>query len=179
MKRLHLGCGDKIFPGWTNIDVAPHSPDVIKEDIGVLSSIEDMTCSEIYSCHVLEHFGAHEVDSVLSTWFRKLLPGGIVRIAVPDLDPIFKKYDQGVPLSNLLSYIFGGQSNEYDYHKWGYDFEYLKSKLLSAGFRDVKKYDWNETEHSHIFDWSQAYYPHLDKKNGTLISLNVKAVKPL
>lgn len=185
MKKLHLGCGKKIIPGWINIDAIPQSPDVIKEDIRVLSSIEDMTCSEIYACHALEHFGTREVNSVLSTWFRKLLPGGTIRLAVPDLGAIFEKYQQGAPLSHLLGYIYGGQLNEYDYHKWGYDFKSIKDKLESVGFVGVKRYDWGDTEHSHIFDWSQAYYPWEanslggNKETGTLVSLNIEATKPV
>jgi hypothetical protein len=51
--------------------------------------------------------------------------------------------------------------------------------LESAGFTDVRRYDWRETEHAHIDDYSQAYIPHMDKENGILISLNVECAKPL
>ncbi|HAI38830.1 MAG TPA: methyltransferase, partial [Maribacter sp.] len=39
------------------------------------------------------------------------------------------------------------------------------------------KYDWRQTEHAKFDDHSQAYIPHMDKENGTLISLNIEAVK--
>ena len=32
-------------------------------------------------------------------------------------------------------------------------------------------------KHSDIDDYSQAYIPHMDKDNGTLMSLNVEAIK--
>ena len=43
--------------------------------------------------------------------------------------------------------------------------------------KDYKWYDWEQTEHSKFDDHSQAYIPHMDKENGTLISLNVECIK--
>ncbi len=70
-------------------------------------------------------------------------------------------------------------SKESIYHKTVYDFESLSTLLQSVGFDSVKKYNWRDTEHSNIDDCSQAYLPHMDKENGTLISLNVEASKCL
>ena len=53
----------------------------------------------------------------------------------------------------------------------------LTKFLEDAGFKNIKKYDWRDVEHSHIDDYSQAYMPHMDKTNGTLISLNVECNK--
>jgi hypothetical protein len=50
--------------------------------------------------------------------------------------------------------------------------------LNSVGFVDVRRYDWRDTEHAHVDDYSQAYVPHMDKENGILISLNVECRKP-
>ena len=36
---------------------------------------------------------------------------------------------------------------------------------------------WEETEHAQFDDHSQAYLPHMDKENGTLMSLNVECIK--
>ena len=48
---------------------------------------------------------------------------------------------------------------------------------MNVGFKDIKRYDWRETEHAEFDDHSQAYLPHMDKENGTLISLNVECTK--
>ena len=63
------------------------------------------------------------------------------------------------------------------YHKTCYDFLSMSTLLEQCGFKNVIRYDWRETEHSHIDDHSQAYFPHMDKQHGTLVSLNVEAVK--
>ena len=68
--------------------------------------------------------------------------------------------------------------DEIIYHKTVYDYQSLETMLTKQiGFKRVRKYDWKETEHSHFDDHSQAYLPHMDKENGTLISLNVEAIK--
>jgi predicted SAM-dependent methyltransferase len=178
LRRLHLGCGKKVIPGWINIDAVPQASDVCVDDVSILNTIDDASSDEIYACHILEHFGRNEVNSVLETWFRKLKPGGVIRVSVPNIESVFEKYQQGTPLSSLLGLLYGGQRNEYDYHKIGFDFDSLSSMMSSVGFINIKKYEWQRLEHSIIDDYSQAYLPHMDKENGTLMSLNVEARRP-
>ena len=63
------------------------------------------------------------------------------------------------------------------YHKTCYDFNSLKILLESENFKNVKLYDWKETEHSNYDDHSQAYFPHMNKESGLLVSLNVECQK--
>ena len=49
--------------------------------------------------------------------------------------------------------------------------------LSDLGFTGIAKYDWRNTEHSKFDDHSQAYLPHMDKNNGTLMSLNMECIK--
>jgi hypothetical protein len=65
----------------------------------------------------------------------------------------------------------------YIYHKTVYDEEMLAEVLLKAGFHNPKRYNWRDTDHWHVDDFSQAYIPHMEKEKGTLISLNMEAVK--
>ena len=63
------------------------------------------------------------------------------------------------------------------YHKTTYDYASLATLLKEIGMRNVKKYNWEETEHAQFDDHSQAYLPHMDKENGILMSLNVECIK--
>jgi hypothetical protein len=63
------------------------------------------------------------------------------------------------------------------FHKTTYDFKDLELVLKDAGFKNIKLFDWKSTEHAQFDDHSQAYYPHMDKENGTLVSLNIECVK--
>ena len=58
-----------------------------------------------------------------------------------------------------------------------YDFDSLARLLITVGFENPRRYDWRQTEHKDYDDYSQAYYPHMDKEHGLLISLNVEATK--
>ena len=49
---------------------------------------------------------------------------------------------------------------------------------MHGPFVNVRRYDWRQTIHKDYDDHSQAYYPHMDKENGLLMSLNVEADKP-
>ena len=103
--------------------------------------------------------------------------GGKVRIAVPDMEAHFAHYFYHKDLKALHSAFWGSQRHPFDYHKNGWDFLKLKEELERIGFSDVKRYDWRKTEHHYVDDYSQSYYPHMDKEHGKLMSLNVEAVK--
>ena len=61
-----------------------------------------------------------------------------------------------------------------------FDFATLAEGLEAVGFRNVRRYDWRETDVGKlgIDDYSQAYLPHMDKESGRLMMLNVEADKP-
>ena len=46
-----------------------------------------------------------------------------------------------------------------------------------SNFSEIQRYDWRETIHKDYDDHSQAYFPHMDKKNGLHLSLNIEAKK--
>ncbi|HEY4120265.1 MAG TPA: hypothetical protein VGM56_20510, partial [Byssovorax sp.] len=114
---------------------------------------------------------------------RVLAPGGVLRLAVPDFEALVRLYLESGEIQKVLGPVFGSwkikttAGNEHIYHRVAYDYRSLERTLLGAGFTGVRRWNWRETEHAHIDDFSQAYHPHMDKANGTLVSLNVEAVK--
>jgi len=177
--KLHLGCGSKYIPGFIHIDVI--EGDHIHHQCSVCKlPYSDGSVDLIYACHILEHFGRWEIHDVLHEWYRVLKTGGVLRLAVPDFSACAEiYYKDGLKngLTGLIGLICGGQRNEYDFHKMIFDEPFLTKELLDLGFRDVRRWDWRQTEHSNIDDFSQAYIPHLDKEKGALMSLNLEAVK--
>ncbi len=180
VRRLHLGCGDKRIPGFFHVDIAP-LPHV--DHIGRverLDFIDGGAVELIYACHVLEHFGRFEIVDVLKEWHRVLGPDGILRLSVPDFAACAAiYYEEGLKdgLSGLIGLVSGGQRDHYDYHRMIFDEPLLTGLLHQAGFHEVRRWDWRETGHRQIDDYSQAYLPHLDKESGRLMSLNLEAVK--
>jgi SAM-dependent methyltransferase len=86
--RLNLGCGDKIPPGYINVDVvserAGNKPDFVT-DIRSLKSIPDSFAEEVLAVHVVEHFWRWEVLDVIKEWCRVLKPGGKMILECPNL----------------------------------------------------------------------------------------------
>ena len=177
--KLHLGCGPKHIEGFVHVDALdyPHVDHVGRVDD--LTFIEDGTVTLIYASHVLEHFGRHEYQDVLREWYRVLKPGGVLRLGVPDFGACARLYADGQisDLEMIRGLICGGQKDEYDYHKIIFDEKSLSSALHDVGYSETRLWDWRETEHAEMDDFSQAYIPHMAKDTGTLVSLNMEAVK--
>ena len=122
-------------------------------------------------------YWANEVVDVLKEWHRAIGFGGVIRIAVPDFEAIVQEYINNNDLSRYLGLLYGGQTYEYNFHYVTFDFNLLKAMLEKAGFNDVQRYDWNGFLPKNYDDYSRSYIPHLDFKNGRLMSLNVIAHK--
>ena len=181
--KLHLGCWHRDIPGFVNVDICDMDHIDYKNNIDDLSMFSDESASLIYSSHSFEYFNRQEAKSVLNEWRRVLKPGGILRLAVPDFDSLLTVYAKTGQIDKILGPLFGQMEvetkdgNKMLYHKTAYNFESLEHLLNKNGFKDVARYDWKETIHKDYDDHSQAYYPHMDKENGILISLNVEATK--
>lgn len=180
LMKLHLGCGKRDFGlEWVHADCGNY-PHIQFQDITSLP-YEDNTCDTIYASHVIEYFDREAIFDVLKEWCRVLKPGCIIRLAVPDFEAMTRLYQLGkMPIEMFLGPLYGKMQPsgcKAIYHKTVYDFSSLESLLKTVGFDNVRPYDWRQTEHGHIDDHSQAYIPHMDKMNGTLISLNVEGTK--
>lgn len=177
--KLHIGCGAKYLPGYIHVDVLPFEHVHVVCDLRKLHEhFAENTLHEIYACHVLEHLGRREVADVLSNLSTLLAPGGTIRIAVPDIEQVMRMYSAGaLPLSALYGFLWGGQRDEFDVHKIGFDMSSLTSLLYENGFGRVERYRWQEFLPPSYDDYSKSYIPHMDFEHGQLMSLNVIAQK--
>jgi predicted SAM-dependent methyltransferase len=166
---------------WIHIDGDAENFDHIDHhDITKLKFGSD-TVDLIYASHVISYFDATEVLDVLQEWKRVLKPGGILRLAVPDFRAIAKLYYiQGHMLDRFIGPLYGKMQmySKTIYHKMVYDEESLRYLLLTdLQFKSCDLWNWQDVSHGHFDDHSQAYLPHMDKERGTLISLNIEAIK--
>jgi len=139
----------------------------------------DDTVDEIYASHVLEYFSRSEATDVLKEWNRVLKPGGILRLSVPDFHMIACVYMRNRNLAQIHGPIYGNieVDGEDLWHRTIYDEASLSASLLAAGFHHIRRWKWKKFFQDGYDDCSAAYVPHMDTKNGTLISLNLIAEK--
>lgn len=177
--KLHIGCGKKKLQGFIHVDVEKHDHIDVVCDIRSLDKyFEPESIDEVYACHVIEHVSRHDICLLFSNLFNILKPGGILRMAVPDIGKAIELYNKGMPLyPNLYGLFWGGQRTQFDYHAIGFDFETLNIMLRNAGFVEVVRYNWKDFLPEDFDDYSRSYIPHLDFDNSTLVSLNVLAKK--
>lgn len=175
--KLHLGCGRRFIPGYFHVDAVEFPHVDLVHAVDQLPMVPDESVEVIYACHVLEHYQRRAVPRVLAEWRRILKPGGTLRVAVPDFEALVELYRKTQRLEHVVGPLFGRGDYLYNIHYNVFDFSSLERKLLDAGFSDVRRYDWRATEHAEVDDYASAYFPHLDKKNGILLSLNVEATR--
>jgi SAM-dependent methyltransferase len=162
VRRLHIGCGDHLVPGWLNADKFDSRADIYLNVYGRLPFADD-TFDAVYCEHVLEHVAIEKVRHFLAEVRRVLRPGGVFRVTVPDLemfaaryvardDGFFRPYidmyqeraargvrktwivrTNGAAFMTLANYRFFQ-------HRWMYDFETIKACGEAVGYgRAVKQ----------------------------------------
>lgn len=148
--RLNLGCGDKILPGYVNVDVvasrAGKRPDVLC-DLHDLSVFPDNHADEIMAIHVVEHFWRWEVEDILREWVRVLKPGGRMILECPNLvsacEEFLKDPDvfshEGKDGQRTMWVFYGDPSwkDPFMIHRWGYTPNSLKKLMESVGLSSV------------------------------------------
>lgn len=177
--KFNIGCGKRNFGNdWIHVDGGNYNH-LNSSDI-FISTYEDNSADLIYASHLIEYFNRDEVLPILQRWKEVLKPNGVLRLAVPNFEIFAKLYIKGeYSLDSFLGPLYGEMKMVENtiYHKTTYDFTSLKKLLKTIGMKEIKKYDWRQTEHSEFDDHSQAYLPHMNKENGLLMSLNVECIK--
>jgi SAM-dependent methyltransferase len=84
--KLHVGCGPMRLKGWINSDMEPDIANgVIYLDVTEPLPFPDGSLQYVYSEHVLEHVTLETTFAHFVECYRALRPGGVIRIAMPDL----------------------------------------------------------------------------------------------
>jgi SAM-dependent methyltransferase len=150
--RLNLGCGDKILPGYVNVDVAAsragRAPDVIC-DLHKLDPFGADAADEVLAVHVVEHFWRWEVVEVLREWLRVLKPGGRMIIECPNLltacRELLKEPARAAgpgPEGQRTMWVLYGDPGWRDplmCHRWNYTPQSLSALLEEAGLVNVRQ----------------------------------------
>lgn len=102
---------------------------------------------------------------------------------MPDFKKLIQVYEQTDDLEKVVGPLYGRMEIDTEngkkllYHKTVWDEKKLTELLENNGFKNVRLWDWRNTEHADVDDHSQAYFPYMDKENGLMISVNIEADK--
>ncbi len=183
--KLHLGCYHRKIYGYTNIDIREDVGADLVDDAFKLEKFKEQSVDVIYVSHVLEHATRYAAFKAMKRWYKVLKFGGILRVCVPDLEALFEYYISTKDLDSIKCLLYGSQKHEFDFHYTGWDEKTLTQDLKEIGFLEASRYDWQDTEHYYVDDYSQCYLPEISYKSrnpgnkieGKLVSLNVQATK--
>lgn len=147
--RLHVGCGSVRLPFWINTDYYPSKSADFAWDARYPYPLPDASCQFIYNEHFLEHLPLDVAVRFLADCHRMLVPGGVLRIAMPSLTwiveyyraknwydqdwlqaPEYKSIRTPCEMLNVSLRSWG--------HQWIYDQEELTRRLFQAGFCIVR-----------------------------------------
>ena len=91
-KLLNLGCGNRYHDSWTNIDFISANEKILAYDLKQGVPFNDYSFHAVYHSHLLEHFPKADAAKFMKECYRVLKPGGVIRIAVPNLEEIARQY---------------------------------------------------------------------------------------
>jgi len=186
---LNLGCGYSGRPGWENVDSFRLPGVTLVFDCRRRLPFPAGSAQGIFTEHFVEHLDyTEEVPYFLAECHRVLLPGGVLRIVVPDAEQYLRAYvedgwDRAVQLRQLdeahvdprfgcryltkmelVNMVFR-QDGE---HRFAYDFETLRLCLETAGFTTIMRQSYNQSIMTELC---------IDKERRATESLYVDAVK--
>jgi SAM-dependent methyltransferase len=155
--QLHIGSGPYVLDGWINMDVFPAQ---LSTNVLWGLPFSDGQCRYVFLSHLLEHlFYPTDAMSLLEDIYRILMPGGVVRIVVPDIAQCIRAYQENnmaffqqrfehwgagdghtTRLEHFLAYAGAGPDPAwlFEAHKFGFDFETLERALQRAGFKNIQ-----------------------------------------
>lgn len=152
--KLHLGSGTVRLDGWVNIDLETPEAD-IHFDVTRRIPLPDSSARFIYHEHMMEHITVEEGAFGLRDWLRLLEPGGVLRIATPDLQYVIERYQgdwKDQAWLRLPEYAFirtRGEMVNVSMRWWGhrylYDGEELERRMREAGFTDIRRCGYRES----------------------------------
>ena len=89
---INLGCGQSYHKDWINIDIDSRYSHAQHHNLYKGVPFSDSCVDIVYHSHVLEHMPKTFAPIFIKECKRVLKPGGIIRIAVPDLEQIIRLY---------------------------------------------------------------------------------------
>ncbi len=161
--KIQFGCGNRPRKGWLNTDLVPEKGSgAYALDVKKRMPFNDGIATFIFLEHLIEHLTKKEGIAFLEECYRILEPGGVIRIAWPELSNIVhayllsdpKAWDTGNPESetpgdkvNDCFYLFG--------HKYIYDFHTLKLTMERIDYVNFQQMERGKSSYPELQNMEQ------------------------
>jgi len=150
MTNLHLGCGPQILQGWVNLDNVKY-PGVDKV-VDVTKGLPYKDVSLIFAEHFIEHLAYADALKLMHECRRVLRDDGVLRLSTPNLDWVWvTHYRFGLSEPEEVQACFALNRA---FRGWGHQFLYnertLRASLLDAGFANIVRCQYGESEHAQL-----------------------------
>jgi predicted SAM-dependent methyltransferase len=174
IKKMQIGCGKNLLEGWLNTDLIDDGT-VVYLDAGESFPIASDTFDFIFSEHLFEHLKVEQQINMLNEGYRILKNGGIMRIAMPNLEFLYNLYlnpntllhkdyvNYYVSTSSYLKSVFEFVQNKEEHYiyvinnffkAWGHqmihDFSSIEKLALQCNYNVVKQCKVGESEVSFL-----------------------------
>lgn len=146
--RLHLGCGERRFDGYVNVDFPPAEHTVqasVAADIFADILTLDLpagSVDEVRLHHVFEHFDRPTALALLCRWHRWLRPAGRLTLETPDADASARLLADPCPSHAqkqvVLRHLFGSHEAAWAVHYDGWYPAKFQRVLGALGFGEVQ-----------------------------------------
>jgi predicted SAM-dependent methyltransferase len=148
MTKLHLGCGPLALPGWVNIDNQPYPG--VDRVLDVTRGLPFRNVSFVFAEHFIEHLAYDDALTMLRECRRIMGDDGVLRLSTPNLDWVWAThYRLDAPEADQVAACFYLNRA---FHGWGHQFLYnertLTATLNDAGFANVRRVAYGESEHA-------------------------------
>ncbi len=168
--KLHIG-GKQVKDGWKILNIQAGEGVDFVGDISDLSQFSEGSIDAIYASHVFEHVPQRLFFITLTDILRVLKKQGKFYISVPDMDVLCRSFldPNRTPAQkhHIVRIMFGGQTDEFDFHYFGWNELLLTDILTKVGFSTLER-----VLSLKLFDDTSDYAPY-----GEPISLNMIATK--
>lgn len=146
-KRVHVGSGPNLLPGWINVDL--HPVPGLDFALDVRKGLPFENVALLFAEHFLEHLTIDEGLAFLRDCRRILKPDGILRLSTPNLDWVILTHYHGTSVSTQEEAIVDSLRLNRAFHGWGHQFLYnramLETVLRAAGFATIRFEKYRES----------------------------------